>query len=672
MRTSKPEGFDWSYISNLKEEKIGKGRVKRGREYAHAVAAFDIETTNDRASRQAFMYVWMFQIDKRPTVIGRTWKEFREFVARLNEELKQTLVVCVHNLAFEWQFIKTLIPIDSVFALDDRKVLYFRSGKLEFRCTYLHSNMSLRKYLERMNVPTQKGEMDYSIPRWPWTKLTKEELSYCVADVKGLVEAYTKEMKLDKDNLYTIPLTSTGYVRRSAKMALQAYQKYIKPQLPDLETLLLLQAAYRGGNTHGSVFWASRIVEDVRSYDLASSYPSVLMEEEYPTVFEDVPPEDLPKWLKKGYAALMEAELFNVRLKDPLWGCPYIAFAKCLQTSGADDDNGRIREAKYIRLAITEIDLSILRSEYDFDMNVIRLKVSKKRKLPIAFRKMILDLYQQKTELKGGDADQEYLYGKMKNRINALYGMTVMNPIRPVYSLNEETHMLELDPGSTPEDRIERYLRHGWLPYQVGVWCCAYARLRLEKGLHAIPATDFLYADTDSIKFKGDHAAAFEKLNKKLYDPKYTARDRYGKEHPAGIFEEDGHYKRFCHLGAKKYVYEDMDGKLHVTIAGVNKKEGPAELGAIENFRPGFVFRKAGGQIAVYNELSSLPSDRLEFPEGTVELTTNLYLEDSTYTLSLAPDYDMLINWLSSHDLRKDLMQDFAVKHKNDRKGGKN
>lgn len=421
MRTSKPEEFDWSYISNLKEEKIGKGRVKRGREYAHAVAAFDIETTNDPASRQAFMYVWMFQIDKRPTVIGRTWDDFRTFTDKLNRTLKQTLVVCVHNLAFEWQFIKTLIPIDSVFALDDRKVLYFRSGKLEFRCTYLHSNMSLRKYLQRMNVPTQKGEMDYSVPRYPWTKLTKEELSYCVADVKGLVEAYTKEMKLDKDNLYTIPLTSTGYVRRSAKMALQAYQKYIRPQLPDLDTLLLLQQAYRGGNTHGSVYWAGKIVENVRSYDLASSYPSVLMEEEYPTVFEDAQPEDLPKWLKKGYAALMEVELFNVRLKDPLWGCPYIAFAKCLQTAGADDDNGRIREAKYIRLAITEIDLSILRSEYDFDMNVIRLKVSKKRKLPIAFRKMILDLYQQKTELKGGDADQEYLYGKMKNRINALY-----------------------------------------------------------------------------------------------------------------------------------------------------------------------------------------------------------------------------------------------------------
>lgn len=251
-------------------------------------------------------------------------------------------------------------------------------------------------------------------------------------------------------------------------------------------------------------------------------------------------------------------------------------------------------------------------------------------------------------------------------------GMTVMNPIRPVYSLNVETHMLELDPGSTPEDRIERYLRHGWLPYQVGVYCCCYARARLEQGLFALAhdggkfasSIDFLYADTDSIKFKGDHAEAFERLNRKLYDPKYTARDRNGKEHPAGIFEEDGHYKRFCHLGAKKYVYEDMDGKLHVTIAGVNKKEGPAELGRIENFRPGFVFRKSGGQIAVYNELSSLPSDRLEFPEGTVELTTNLYLEDSTYTLSLAPDYDMLINWLSSHDLRKDLMQDFAKRDK--------
>ena len=299
VRKTDQEGFDWEYVRKLKEEPIGKGRSRKGRHYAKAVAAFDIETTNDRASKQAFMYVWMFQIDKRPTVVGRTWDEFRTFFERLNRELEHTLVCLIHNAQFEFEFLKSVIPIDDAFALDERKILYFRSGKVEFRCSYLHSNMSLKKYLERMKVPTQKGEMDYSIPRYPWTKLTHDEWAYCIADVKGLVEAYTKEMKLDGDNLYTVPLTSTGYVRRSARLALQAYQRYIKPQLPDLDTLHMLMTAFRGGNTHGSVYWTGRVVENVTSYDLASSYPSVLMEEEFPTAFEDADPAMLKYFLDR-------------------------------------------------------------------------------------------------------------------------------------------------------------------------------------------------------------------------------------------------------------------------------------------------------------------------------------------------------------------------------------
>lgn len=667
VRKTDQEGFDWEYVRKLKEEPIGKGRSRKGRHYAKAVAAFDIETTNDRASKQAFMYVWMFQIDKRPTVVGRTWDEFRTFFERLNRELEHTLVCLIHNAQFEFEFLKSVIPIDDAFALDERKILYFRSGKVEFRCSYLHSNMSLKKYLERMKVPTQKGEMDYSIPRYPWTKLTHDEWAYCIADVKGLVEAYTKEMKLDGDNLYTVPLTSTGYVRRSARLALQAYQRYIKPQLPDLDTLHMLMTAFRGGNTHGSVYWTGRVVENVTSYDLASSYPSVLMEEEFPTAFEDADPAMLKYFLDRRYAVLMDIEFMNIKLKDPLWGCPYIPVAKCLSSIGHDNDNGRIRSAKYVRMVITEIDLAIIRSEYEFDYSVIRMKVSKKRKLPIAFRKMIFDLYQQKTELKGGGEEQEYLYGKMKSRINALYGMTVTCPIRPVYAFNEQTGMMELDATQDEETLIKRYRQHGWIQYQIGVWTTCLARLRLERGIKMIPPEDFLYVDTDSIKFKGDHAAAFEKLNRKLYDPKYTAKDRYGVEHPAGIFEEDGRYKRFVHLGAKKYAYEDMNGKLHITIAGVNKALGPEELGTLENFRPGFIFRKAGGQHAVYNEKDTLPGKYLTFDGKQVELTTNLYLEDTTYTLSITPEYGNIISWLTGHDLAKEF-HDYGNHNGNDEK----
>lgn len=660
MRTVSPEKFEFSYIADLEEEPSGKGRKKKKR-YVHAVAAFDIETSNLKEYKQSVMYCWQFQIDRQPTVFGRTWSEFREFFEKLNDSLEYTLVVWVHNLAFEFQFLKSVIPVDDAFSLDDRKVLYFTSGKIEFRCSYLHSNMSLRRFLERMKVPTQKEELDYSVTRYPWTPLTAKEISYAVADVKGLVEAITKEMKLDKDSLHTIPRTSTGYVRRKARLSLEAYQRYMKPLLPDLDLIIMLQRAFRGGNTHGSRYWAGRIVENVLSYDLASSYPSVLLEELFPGRFTEGIPEDLDHYLKIGDAVLMDLRLFGVRLKDPLWACPYIAIAKCSKIHNYQPDNGRVLEADYIECTVTEIDFAIMQSEYDFDYEVGKIYHAPKRKLPIGFRRLVKNMYEQKTELKGGDGDEEYLYVKFKNMINALYGMTVQNPIKPVYKYDPESGEMDLDPDADPVTLSKRYLKHGWLPYQIGVWVTAYARLRLEKGLRCVPPEDFLYADTDSIKFKGDHAAAFERLNRKLLDPEYVAYDRNGKKHPIGIFEPDGKYQRFCHMGAKKYVYEDAkDGSLHITIAGVNKMKGPEELGCIENFRPGFIFRKSGGQIAYYNEKEDIP-ENLTIGGHTVEVTTNIYLEDSTYTLSLAPDYEKLIDWIASHNIARELFHDYRM-----------
>ena len=650
------ETFDFSVFDKLKEESPGRGRKKK-KKYCSAVCAFDIETTNLAESHQNIMYIWMFQIGEEKTLVGRTWGEFRKLVDEIQSRVRFNLVVWVHNLSYEFQYVKSVIDFDDVFSLDDRKILYGTSGKIEFRCSYLHSNMSLRRYLEKMGVPTQKKELDYDTVRYPWTELTEEEIDYCISDVKGLVEALTKEMELDQDNLHTIPRTSTGYVRRRSKMALQTYAPYVRERIPDMETILMLQRAFRGGNTHGNRFWASKIVPDVESWDIASSYPSVILSEEFPTGFEDADPEELPKYLNRVYCALMDLQLWDVKLKDPLWGCPYLAVAKCTRLAGYVDDNGRILEAKYLELTVTETDLAIIQSEYTFDFKCTKLKVSKKRRLPTAFRKLVWDMYEQKTELKGKD---DYTYQKFKNMVNSLYGMTVQNPIKPVYAYNRETKEMEPDLLKSPDALLERYKKHGWLLYQWGVYTTVYARMKLEKGMHAIPPEDFLYCDTDSIKFKGDHSEALEDLNRTLIDERYVATDLKGKKHPIGIFERDGTYKRFVHLGAKKYAYEEDDGSLHITVAGVNKKTGPEELGRLENFRPGFVFRESGGNQAFYNEIGDLPGKYIEIDGHQIELTTNVYLDKSTYTLSVTEDYEWLINWLCSHSLERDLFRKYA------------
>lgn len=130
------------------------------------------------------------------------------------------------------------------------------------------------------------------------------------------------------------------------------------------------------------------------------------------------------------------------------------------------------------------------------------------------------------------------------------------------------------------------------------------------------------------------------------------AVDGKGITHYMGVWEPESHYTRFCTLGAKKYVGEE-NGKLEITIAGVNKRKGAEELGTIENFKEGFTFTKAGGTVSKYNDNVNIIIER----EGrTITVTDNLYITDSTYTLGLTAEYLAILNGIidikySDHDI---------------------
>lgn len=53
---------------------------------------------------------------------------------------------------------------------------------------------------------------------------------------------------------------------------------------------------------------------------------------------------------------------------------------------------------------------------------------------------------------------------------------------------------------------------------------------------------------------------------------KFCPKDKYGIPHRLGIFDDDGQYKKFKTLGAKKYCYVNNDDELHMTVSGVRKK----------------------------------------------------------------------------------------------------
>lgn len=641
------------------------GNIKRGRrnhggnrrKYKDIVCAFDIETTALEEYEQAVMYIWMFAVGKHHVVIGRTWAEFLDFTFKMQQHLgyEESFVIYVHNLSYEFQFMKGVYKFEpeEVFAVDRRKVLKCTMfvERLEFRCSYLQTNMSLADFTSKMNVEHQKlsgDDFDYKKRRYPWTEMTDKELQYCINDVIGLVESIEKELEYDSDNLETIPQTSTGYVRRDAKRSMRTFSKaWLTEMQPDYHVYTMLSEAFRGGNCHANRYYADRIVHNVLSFDRASSYPDVQCNCRYPMHSFKEFTKPTNDWLYKlmyeyDKAILMRVELTNVSLKKKWWGCPYIARHKCANIVGGVYDNGRVLSAHRLTLTITDIDYKIIEEEYNFGLNIIELYRAKYDMLPEQLRAVDIEYFKRKTELKGVEG-QEVYYMKSKNKLNSVYGMCVQSPVKQSIDFIDGMFYERSD---DERELLDRANRRAFLNYAWGVWTTAWARYRLEEGIRLV-GNNFVYADTDSVKFVascGD--TTFDEYNKqRIEESKLNgayAVDKHGVTQYMGVYEMDAHYEDFVTMGAKKYAYLNGD-KINVTVAGVNKKKGGIELqenGGLEAFKTGFIFRKAGGTESIYNDFISTA---VEIDGHTLPITANVYIKDSTYTLGLTAEYFNLI-----------------------------
>ena len=671
-----PYEFDFEWFNKIKMQtrKAGNPGTKKKVKYKDIITAFDIETTRIVEIEQSVMYIWAWQFGKEYTVIGRTWEEFLWFKDRIANELKEGQYLCafVHNLSYEFQFFKGIYDFrtEDVFALDKRKVLKaVMNDKIEYRCSYIHSNMGLDEYTHKMGAEHSKlsGEdFNYKISRFSWTLISEKEMGYVVNDVLGLVESIEIEMSHDGDNLYSIPLTSTGYVRRDAKEAMRSVSHtFVKSQLPDLHTYEMCREVFRGGNTHANRYYAGVKLSSVKSADRSSSYPDVLCNCEFPVsaffhagavTFSEL--KELIEVRKK--AVIMRISLTNVRLRDQFWGCPYLSKDKCRNIRQGLYDNGRILEAEYLETTLTDIDLKIVLEEYDFD-DIVPFDVSHARygKLPKPLIDVVIKYYVTKTSLKDVEG-QELYYMKAKNKLNAIYGMMAQDPVKQTIDFIDGEFVERKEPIS---ELLMNSNKRAFLCYQWGVWTTAHARYRLEEGIR-LCGDGYVYSDTDSTKYQG-------KVNWKPYndlrikDSKKSgayATDPKGNIHYMGVFEmetsEHGYYE-FKTLGAKKYCYrEEKDSDLHITIAGVTKKKGGKELEKLEgidSFKPGFVFGReggtekgdmidngAGGKELIYNDNPEIKTYTVD--GHAIAITSNVVIKDSTYTLGITAEYELLLN----------------------------
>lgn len=216
---------------NLLLEKVGwqkRLKTNKGVSYFNIPCAFDIETSsitefsqlnNGITDKSAIMYVWQLSINGE-YIMGRTWEDFKYVYNKLVEHFslneKQRLIIYVHNLSFEFQFMRKHFTWLKVFSLDKRKPIQAVTvDGIEFRCSYMLSGFSLAKLgdqLIKYKARKKTGDLDYSLLRHCKTPLTNKEIEYCIGDVE-VVTNYIKECIENDGDITRIPLTKTGYVR---------------------------------------------------------------------------------------------------------------------------------------------------------------------------------------------------------------------------------------------------------------------------------------------------------------------------------------------------------------------------------------------------------------------------------------------------------------------------
>lgn len=618
-----------NFIANNKKEK-----------FLNVPISFDIETTSfyrdaygesysydryiklggkdTKLEKCSLMYVWQFGINGF-MIMGRTWQEFITMIQEIADRLetcdKRRIIIYVHNLSYEFQFIRELFDWGKVFSIDLRKPIYaITKTGIEFRCSYLLSGYSLAKLGEQLHTykcDKMVGDLDYSLLRGSTTPLTKKEIGYCVSDV-NVVMCYIQELIEQYKGIIHLPITKTGFVRKYCRATClrttdetgktvpnwEYIDKVHNLMITGAEEFNMLQRAFAGGFTHANAKYTDMIINDVDSYDFTSSYPYVMVSEKFPMstgVFVPVRSMKQFEFLTSKFCCIFDVEFTSIfatsENENP------ISVSKCFVKENISENNGRLVCGSKICMTITEIDYKVFSNFYTWEsVRIGKMICYRKEYLPTEFIDSILHLYETKTKLKGVKG-KEVEYLNSKEMLNSCYGMCVTNPLRDeiLYTDGDEWDIEHL----TDEQKLEMLDKYNnsknrFLFYPWGIYVTAYARRNLFTGISEC-GDDYIYSDTDSVKimngenhseyfkaynemtaYKLRKACKFHGINFSKVEPKTIK----GINKPLGVWDYEGRYRRFKTLGAKRYMVEEdsaltVDGKDYnysMTVSGVNKK----------------------------------------------------------------------------------------------------
>lgn len=633
------------------------------------------------------MYLWTLGIkDDKYLFHGRTWEEFYSLCEQLSDYFSlsddRILICYIHNLSYEFQFMRKHFEWVDVFSIDERKpIKAMTSLGIEFKDSYILSGLSLErtaKNLVNHKVRKLVGTLDYDLIRHEKTEISKLELAYAKNDVIIILYYINEQIDLYGD-ITKIPLTNTGRVRKyvrhncyytsknhkkSSRGKFTRYRKTMEDLQVGADDYKMLKRAFMGGFTHANVNKVEQVIPDVTSIDFTSSYPSVMVTEKFPmskaipTTIKNLDDFD---YKRKEYCMVFDIKFNNIVSK--ISQDNYISESKCIRLKEGVINNGRVHSAKELIATITDVDFNIMENCYDWEsIEIGKAYKYHKGYLPIDIIKSIIKLYEDKTVLKGVKG-KEVEYVVSKGMLNSIYGMSVTDIIRDDIEYNEGWEVQE----GNFDEQLEKYnTSHSrFLYYAWGVWVTAYSRRNLWGGIYAM-GDDYIYSDTDSIKFENyDKHKEYIKLYNNMVDAKIdimckhynidpeslSPKTKEGDIKIIGHWDLDGEYSRFKTLGAKRYLVEFDNKDMEITIAGLGKKSGMEYMKATCNNDNDAIFNMFDNELyipdyatgklthAYIDSRKDIMIQDYKGVECRVITESGVHLEKCEFTLSLTQTY---------------------------------
>lgn len=558
-------------------------RTKYKQKWLKVGCGFDIETTT--VLDRSYMYHWQFSWNDS-ILLGRTWSSFGELMDVLQYYLDRhdARIICwIANLSYEFSFIQHRLPIEKVFAKDERHPITCWCGRVQFRdCLFLSGQGGLAN-LARNYTVTQKavGDIDHKVIRNSQTKLTDQEEGYCIADVAILSEwsEYCFSRWCNHKGACKIPLTQTGIVRDAIWAEVPDPDKTmasIRAQYPQTsdEYNHMMRWLFRGGYTHANVFHVGDRLSNIIGVDFTSSYPASMLHWTYPVscflpceletdgryITDPTLTQDCC-WMIVRFHGIRSKTMHHIE-----------SVHKITDGDGIAADNGRMIRASWIEVSITDLDYLIYTMFYEWDsIEILKAYSATRGRLPDYCLKPLMYCYQRKQSLKAAGLDDTIEYVNAKGQVNSNYGCMVQRLNFDDITWSEEDGWDTAPTQKTYDDMISSQCL---LP-QWGIWVTAWSRYQLLVVVNRIDPdkrhNSVVYCDTDSIYMINteENRRIIAEYNQRIL----SMNSCYPKEFSdIGCFDwiDHGALWEFKTLGAKRYIkYDRKRQKIRVTVAGL-------------------------------------------------------------------------------------------------------